>query len=314
MTTNTKDSIKDGPRKAALGKGFNSLLGLSDEAAQAVLGDDRQPKPGAVVRVRIADVEPNPHQPRKIFEDEPLRSLSESIKVDGVIQPVIVSKGSKPGKYILVAGERRWRASKMAGLENIPVIIKEGSPEEMLRIALIENIQRQDLNIIEEAQAYKSLIDDFGLTQEQCAQKVGKDRTTVSNALRLLGLPKEVQDDLMDGRLTMGHGRALLALVDKKQMLRARDLIVKKLLSVRQTENLCKNFAEEETAEAAAVASPEQSDSDDADLEHLAEAIRSHLRTKVRLTGNGSRGRIEISYFSAAELERLISMIGVEVG
>ena len=304
-----------GSKRMALGKGFNSLLGGGapdtpqvDTASAA----ERHDKMAAVVRLKIEDIEPNPHQPRKIFDDEALESLSASIKEDGVVQPVIVTKGTKAGKYVLIAGERRWRGSKKAGLETIPAIIKDGSPDAMLRVALIENIQRADLTVIEEAEAYQSLINDFGLNQEQCAKKVGKDRTTVTNALRLLNLPREIQDDLLEKKLTMGHGRALLSLEDKKLMLRARDMVVKKDLSVRQTEQLCKRFkgigAEgvEKNAAAQEVA--------DADLEYLADNLRNHLRTKVRIAGNSSRGRIEVSYFSAAELERLMQLLGVSLG
>lgn len=306
-------SDKETGKRPALGKGFNSLLGLSDDelprggsisAKYTRSGQDGS----AVLQVEVASIEPNPHQPRKIFSDEALESLCNSIKEDGIVQPVIVSKGSKEGTYVLIAGERRWRASKMAGKTTIPAIVKEGSEESLLRIALIENIQRADLSIIEEAEAYQSLINDFGLSQEQCAKKVGKDRSTVTNALRLLSLPREIQDDLLDRKLTMGHGRALLSLEDKKAMLRARDIVVKKQLSVRQTEQLCKNFKLEGQKGAEA-----KSDSANADLEYLADAIRGHLRTKVKISGNGSRGKLEISYFSAAELERVISLIGIEL-
>lgn len=307
-----------GAKRMALGKGFNSLLGggeaKSEEsisaAAQAM--NDKYDKMAAVVRLKIDDIEPNPHQPRKIFDDEALESLSLSIKEDGVVQPIIVAKGTKPGRYVLIAGERRWRASRKAGLETVPAIIKDGNPDAMLRVALIENIQRADLTIIEEAEAYQSLINDFGLSQEQCAKKVGKDRTTVTNALRLLNLPREIQDDLLEKKLTMGHGRALLSLEDKKLMLRARDIVVKKDLSVRQTEQLCKRFKNlgGEAVDKASTAK----ETTDADLEYLADSLRNHLRTKVRLAGNSSRGRIEVSYFSAAELERLMQLLGVSLG
>ncbi len=308
---------KEKAPKKALGKGLNSLLGdINDspvggkstgEAAKPVLNeaDTRRLADKMILRVSPDDIESNPHQPRKVFRQEDLVSLSNSLKIDGVVQPLIVSRSEKAGKYTLIAGERRWRASKMAGLQTIPVILKEVTSDDMLRIALIENIQRADLNVIEEAQAYASLINDFGLTQEQCSKKVGKERVTVTNTLRLLTLPKEIQDDLLEERLSMGHGRALLSLEDKKLMLRARDIVVKKQLSVRQTEQLCKRIKRGDSPEKAV--SPIRAS---ADLDYLAETLRSHLRTKVKLSGSGARGKIEISYFSASELERILGLIG----
>lgn len=304
-------------KKPALGKGLNSLLGLNDQSAASpksptakVVGGSggaseiKVPPENLIRRISPDDIEPNPHQPRKVFNQDELLELANSLKVDGIVQPLIVAKSDRPNKYVLIAGERRWRASKLAGLGQIPVIVKDVTSDDMLRIALIENIQRADLNALEEAQAYASLINDFGLTQEQCAKKVGKDRVTVTNFLRLLTLPKEVQDDLLENRLTMGHGRALLSLEDKRLILRARDIVVKKKLSVRQTEQLCKRMKTGDPQKPGATAKTA------ADLEYLAENLRSHLRTKVKFSGTGARGRIEISYFSAAELERVLTLIG----
>ena len=264
----------------------------------------------AIVQIKVDQIEPNPSQPRRVFDEQLLQDLSKSIKEDGVIQPIIVSaiKG-KSQKYMLIAGERRWRASKIAGLEKIPAIIKETSPETTLRLALIENIQRQDLSVIEEAEAYRSLIEDFGLTQEQCAQKVGKDRSTITNLLRLLSLPKEIQDDIMEETLSMGHGKALLSLETKQNMLRARDIIVKKQLNVRKSEQLCKKIktsgASVLEAQEAPVSSP--------DVSYIEETLRGYLKTRVKLIGNEKKGKIQISYFSPAELERVLSLIGGDV-
>ena len=307
------ESTKPETKRPALGKGFNSLLGLGEEPQIDIpssIPGEKTTKTNAVVSLKIDDIKPNPNQPRKIFEDDALQALTRSVKVDGVIQPIIVAKGEVPGQYMLVAGERRWRASKLAGKDTVPAIVRDGSPETLLRVALIENIQRADLNIIEEAEAYQSLISDFGLTQEQCAAKVGKDRSTVANALRLLSLPREIQDDLTGQKLTMGHGRAVLALNDKKLMLRARDIVIKRNLNVRQTEQLCKSFAKGNDRIAGAESASKEPN---ADLEYIADALRSHLRTKVKVSGTNTRGRIEIAYFSAAELERLVSAIGVKV-
>lgn len=327
MTTKPQDA-KSAPRKSSLGKGITSLLGGFDAepvvhsrtesaervgAASATVSatNSQKPESGKLVGVTELPIESifvNPHQPRRVFREQELQSLAASIKVDGVIQPVTVTKTSTPGKYMLIAGERRLRASKLSGATKIPAIIREPMTEqEQLRIALIENIQRQDLNVVEEAEAYHSLISDFGLTQEQCADKVGKERSTVANILRILQLPKEVQDDLVENRLTMGHGRALLSLDDKKTILRARDIIIKKAMNVRQTEQLCKSYKAGGTLEGT------NKSSESADLGYIADGLRSSLRTKVKITGTGSKGRIEISYFSAIELERLLSAMGYKI-
>jgi ParB family chromosome partitioning protein len=307
------------PKRPPLGKGITSLLGGFDSeptsptissAGGAVLGRQgaeigtAETTKYSVIEISQNVIEVNPHQPRRIFKEEELHALAASIKVDGVIQPITVTKTTTPGKYLLIAGERRLRASKLAGLTKIPAIIREPMTEqEQLRVALIENIQRQDLNVVEEAEAYHSLIEDFGLTQEQCAEKVGKERSTVANILRILQLPKEVRDDLVENRLTMGHGRALLAIEDRKLILRARDIIIKKSLSVRQTEQLVKNYRSH-------AQNPSRGGKDHADLEYLAESLRAKLKTKVKIVGTGGKGRIEISYFSSAELERLLAIIG----
>lgn len=303
---NQKDKQQALGRRGALGKGISSLLGdvdaePTDESQRA----ERQRLEAEVVRLDIADVDPNPHQPRKVFDDGALKELSESLKQDGLLQPIVVARGEQEGRYIIVAGERRWRASKLAGFDTIPAIVKDGAQEDMLRLALIENIQRADLNIMEEAEAYASLIKDYGLTQEQCADRVGKERSTVANTLRMLALPREIQDDIMEGRLTMGHGRAILSLEEKKLMLRCRDIVIKKGLSVRATEQLCKTFKDPKAGGKTGGAIK-----DDADLQYITESLRSYLHTKVKLAGNTSRGKIEISYFSAAELERLLRVIG----
>lgn len=330
MSIKPQDSKNIAARKSGLGKGITSLLGgfevdaPANTAASARVGatnaqpsvattlKPEPPKSGSVTELLIDNIVVNPHQPRRVFRDQELQSLAASIKVDGVIQPVTVTKTSTPGKYMLIAGERRLRASKLAGATKIPAIIREPMTEqEQLRIALIENIQRQDLNVVEEAEAYHSLISDFGLTQEQCADKVGKERSTVANILRILQLPREVQDDLVESRLTMGHGRALLGLEDKKAILRARDIVIKKAMSVRQTEQLCKSYKEGSSLEGASGASPKASQA--ADLGYIADGLRAALKTKVKLTGTGSKGRIEISYFSAVELERLLAAMGYKI-
>ncbi len=296
-----------GKKRQALGKGLSSLLGMEPEDSSGAFSKfvDKPIKQG-LTELKLEQIEPNPSQPRKFFDDKMLQELASSIEVEGVIQPIIVAKTEEPGKYTIIAGERRWRASKLANKATIPVIIKEGSDEQLMRLALIENIQRADLNIIEEAEAYQSLINDFGLTQENCAQKVGKDRTTVTNALRLLILPAQVRDDLIEGTLTNGHARALLALESPKKILEARHLIVKKKLNVRQTEALVKALKTSTANDTIASTSKRI----DADLNYVADNLRNKLKTKVRIAGSGQRGKIEISYFSAAELDRVVQLIG----
>lgn len=316
--TNSKQPAGKDRSSQALGKGFNALLGLnSSEAGEAI--DERYPKmkkseqesqdlENQIRHIKVQAIEPNPHQPRKIFHDDALKSLVKSVKEDGIIQPLVVTKSEKPGKFTLIAGERRWRAARLSGLDTVPVIVKDYVPEDMLRVALIENIQRADLNIIEEAEAYSSLIRDFGLTQEQCADKVGKERSTVTNALRLLTLPRELQDDLMDLKLTMGHGRALLGLEDKKIILRGRDIVIKKQFSVRQTENLVKQYKKNGQFKSD---SPEKKS--DPNMDYISESLRSHLRTKVKVVGSNSKGKIEISYFNPTELERILAAMGAKI-
>lgn len=329
------NTTKQPLKRSGLGKGITSLLGdfeseprtTSDVSAKSPQQTGRpvESRPGATVGqatgslkidsknvvhdISIDSIIVNPHQPRRFFKDSELQSLAASIKVDGVIQPVTVTKTSTPGKYMLIAGERRLRASRLGGMEKIPAIIREPmSDQEQLRVALIENIQRQDLNVVEEAEAYHALINDFGLTQEQCADKVGKERSTVANTLRILNLPREVQDDLVEGRMSMGHGRALLSLDDKKSILRARDIIIKKALNVRQAEQLCKS----QKAGSGAGGAPKGGET--ADLEYLADGLRTTLRTKIKIAGSPTKGRIEISYFSASELERLMLAMGHKIG
>ncbi|NRA65769.1 MAG: ParB/RepB/Spo0J family partition protein [Pseudobacteriovorax sp.] len=279
-------------KKGGLGKGLDSLLGVQTDEN---LGNNQ------LVLVSPNQITPNPKQPRKSFDEQELENLAQSIREDGIVQPLVTYRDDMNDRYIIIAGERRWRASKLAGLEKVPILIKDVSPDEVLRIAIIENVQRSDLNVIEEAEAYAALIKELGLTQEECARQVGKDRSTIANLLRILTLPSVVQKSLENEVLTMGHGRALLGLPDPESIIKAHAIVLKNKLSVRQTELLVKKI-KEPTGVVGAQANP--------DLEYLADMLRGHLRTKVSLSGNGSRGRIEISYFSASELERILEIIG----
>lgn len=301
---------KNPMRRGALGKGINSLLGNNEYEVESAHQIEPIIKAGSVLQLPVDQLKANPKQPRKHFKTEALTDLANSIKIDGIIQPIVITKeNSESDQYIVIAGERRLRAARLAGLSSVPVIIKEGVGEDLLRLALIENIQRQDLNVIEEAEAYRALIEEHGLTQEDCAKRVGKERSTVANLLRILNLPNEIQVDLVEARLTPGHGRALLALEDKKIMLRARDIVCRKNLNVRQTEALCKTFKKSSTDSKESNAKKSS-----ADLDYMADSLRAYLRTKVKLQGSPTRGKIEISYFSASELERIINLMGTNGG
>jgi ParB family transcriptional regulator, chromosome partitioning protein len=238
----------------------------------------------------------NPHQPRKSFDSKGLSELTASIRTSGVIQPVVVRRQGQG--YQLIAGERRWRAAKMAGLERIPALLREATDGESLELALIENLLREDLNPMDEAEAYHKLLAEFEWTQEELAQRVGRDRSSIANCLRLLKLPEPVQTDLRAGRLTMGHARALLSLTSPADQLKLREEILAHSWSVRATE--------EGVQKRAASRGPRRRS---AELAALEDALRQSLMTKVRLVGSDRRGRIEILYASTDELDRLVGMI-----
>ncbi len=274
--------------RQALGRGLEALIPLGKE------------EPG-IVEIPLAEIRPSPFQPRKRFDDKKLEELTTSIRAQGVLSPVIVRQA--PGGYELVAGERRVRAAERAGLERVPAVVRDVSNAEMLEVALIENLQREDLNPIEEADVYRRLVEEYGLTQEALATRVGRDRASIANAVRLLKLPAKVQGDLIEGKLSAGHGRALLALESLNLQLRARDAVLKRGLSVRATEQLVKRLK----------APPPPKDQrltrQAPDLAHAEEQLRRALATKVRIVRSGHRGRIEVEFYSVEELDRLIQKI-----
>jgi ParB family chromosome partitioning protein len=280
-------------QKQALGKGLGALipdLSTLDDKAKKELG---------ILEIELDRIVPNEYQPRKVFLDDKLRELAASIKEQGVIQPVIVHRAG--GGYQLIAGERRWRASRLAGLKTIPALVKEASKRELLEMALIENIQREDLNPLEAAEAYKRLQDEFKLTQDELARRVGKERSTVTNFLRILHLPREVKQDLNAGALSMGHAKALLSLERSRDQIQAAALIVKKGLSVREAEaiaNRLKNPSKEKK--------PRQ----DQGLKAVEEKLKKSLGTKVSIASKSKGGRIVIEYYSAEELDRILEKIG----
>lgn len=273
--------------KHGLGRGLGALLAIPPS-----------PEGKHLQELPVEAISPNPQQPRKDFNIKTLGELSESVKRSGVLQPVIVRKVGLG--YELVIGERRWRAAKMAGLEKIPAVVRDVSDKESIELALVENLLREDLNPIEEAEAYRKLLADFGWTQEELAQHVGKDRSSIANYLRLLKLPEVIQTDLRSGRLTMGHARALLALSSPQDQLKLREEILTHSWSVRATEEDVQR-KRSQIPHRAVRRSPE--------LMGLEETLRDALATRVRIVGNERRGRIEIIYSSREELERLAEMI-----
>ena len=279
--------------RRGLGRGLGALL--ASEPAESE----------SLVEVPIDQIEVNPNQPRKVFDFTALDELAASIKSSGVIQPIIVRRVA--GTYQLIAGERRWRAARQAGLDRIPAIVRDATDAQSIELALVENLLREDLNPIETAQAYQKLLAEFGWIQEELAQRVGKDRTSIANSLRLLRLPDEIQADLRNGRLTMGHARALLALTSVAEQLRLRNEILAHEWSVRTTEDSIR------ATEAAAVTpglTPRKGRRRSVELAALEEALQRGLMTRVRIVGNERRGKIEVTYATPAELERLAEVLG----
>ena len=280
--------------RKALGKGIEALIPDFDEDLK---GEDFN----GSLNLLIDEVFPNRLQPRKNFDDEKFNELERSIREHGVLQPIIVQKSVNG--YELIVGERRWRASKKAGLKKIPAVIREVTDLESLELALIENLNRQDLNPIEEADGYERLAKDFGLTQEKIAKRMGKSRESVANIMRLLKLPRQVQQDMISGRLTMGHGRALLGLKSEQEILFLRKKIVAQSLNVRETEiqvNLLKHKSEE----------PKRSEKINKDIfiRNLQIELERKLGTKVEIATNQKGGKVVIKYYSNDDLERIIKM------
>ncbi len=273
--------------KKGLGRGLSSLL-----------PEDAFEEDTEIFFCPLEAISPSPYQPR-LAKDEGLEELAASIKEKGILQPLLVREVT-PGFYELVAGERRYQAAKMAGLERVPVIVKDLSPQEVLELALIENLQRKDLNPIEEARGYQRLIDEFGLTQEEVAQKVGKDRSTIANALRLLKLPEDLQEDVLTGRISAGHARALLSLENPALMRRVRQEILAKGLSVRQTEALVK-----------ALTTPRKNlkPSPDPNLAALERELGELLGTRVKLSWGKKKGRLTIEFYSTEQFEAFLEKI-----
>ncbi len=285
--------------KSVLGRGVGALLqggGLEEDDNRFFLCD-------------IDKIQPNPDQPRKYFDEEKLNELAQSIQEHGVIQPLLVTK-QKGNRYNLIAGERRLRAALLAGEDEVPVVIMESVTEdENLELALIENIQRHDLNPIEEACAYSRLIEEFGLTQEEVAKKVGRNRSTITNVLRLLNLSPELQDDVSRGIISEGHARVLLRFKDDPKLVKEiRDRIIKDALSVRETERLCKqNKLKQKPKKSVNKQSPDELPEQYCNA--LTNQLVNHFNTKIKIVQSGTRGKLELEYFSSDDLDRLVSLL-----
>ncbi|MEX2221977.1 MAG: ParB/RepB/Spo0J family partition protein [Candidatus Rokuibacteriota bacterium] len=278
-------------RQHGLGRGLGALLSSPGPASQ-------DPSQSSAVELPIDSIIPNPTQPRKDFDDKALRELSASLAQSGVLQPVVVRRLGDG--YQLIVGERRWRAAKLAGLIRIPAVVREASDAQSLELALVENLLREDLNPMEEAEAYQRLLAEFGWTQEELAQRVQRDRSSIANCLRLLKLPDLIQADLRASRLTMGHARALLSLTSPSEQLKLREEILTHSWSVRATE---------EGVQAKREKSPRRPLRRSPELAAVEDSLRVALATRVRLVGSERAGRIEIVYSSREELDRLAELI-----
>lgn len=274
-------------KKATLGRGLDALIPTEKEEDGYIYLD-------------IDELKPNSFQPRKDFDQKSINELSTSIKENGIIQPLIVRK--TVNSYEIIAGERRWRAAQKAGLTKVPVTLKDATNQQAIELALIENLQREDLNPIEQAMAYEQLISDFGLTHEDISKKIGKERSTITNQLRLLKLPQKVKEAIKTGEISAGHARAILSLQSPILAQEVLDKILREKLSVRNTEYLIKNISKKHTDKVREVKI-------DSQITKLTEELKSILGTQTKITYKNGKGKIEIAYYSKEELERIIEII-----
>ena len=304
------------PKKnRGLGKGLDALFGDAEvtlerkpaavnetQAKVPAKADEKKEEPsaGGITYIDINDIKPNENQPRKTFDEEKLEELAASIAEHGLIQPVVLRKSGKG--YEIVAGERRWRAARKIGIKELPCIIKELTDEENMLLAIIENMQREDLNPIEEAEGIKQMIDTYGLTQEQVSKSVGKSRPYIANCLRLLKLPAAVVGYVSDGELSAGHAKVLAGIDEEDKQIKLAEEVIKHGLSVRQLEKMAKE-------EKPAAKKPKKAAAKNANVKRVEEDLKAALGTKVTLNQKGSKGKIEIEFYSKEELERLIEML-----
>lgn len=304
-------------KRTGLGRGLGAIFGedvvensegenrnVSRETSPGYTVEEKKEEPGKEYMMRLSIIEPNQGQPRKDFNEESIGELADSIKKYGVLQPLLVQKSGD--HYEIVAGERRWRAAKEAGLKEVPVVIKEYTKQQAMEIALIENVQREDLNPIEEAQAYQQLMQEFELTQEEIAERVSRSRTAITNCMRLLKLDKRVQDMLIQGQLSSGHARALVSLENQDAQYQIGLKIIDQKLSVREVEKLVKLLGKPKKQE-----KPKEEEKDLSFIfKDLEERMKQVMGTKVIINKKDrNKGRIEIEYYSEAELERLVELI-----
>ena len=282
-------------KKHGLGRGLGALIPEQEEKS-----NEEEKKS---LMIDINSIKPNSEQPRKTFDEEKILALSESIKEYGIIQPLVLNKIDN--NYIIVAGERRWRAAKKAGISEVPAVIMNLSDKEILEISLIENIQRQDLNPIEEAVAYKKLMDEFSLTQEELSTRIGKSRTAITNTLRLMNLDARAQEYIIDGVLSEGHGRALLGITDKELQYKTAQKVIDEKLSVRQLEAIVKQLGREkvEKEKKEDIYSPYYKD--------IESRFENLLGTKVNIDAKKNKGKIEIEYYSEDDLQRIIDILKI---
>lgn len=278
--------------RRGLGRGLEALFPQEGEVQEQV------------VNIEVDKIDPNPWQPRRRLDQAALEELAASIREHGVVQPIVVCRAAG-GRYRLVAGERRWRACQLLGMATVPAIIKDLSDRDSTEVALVENVQREDLNPLEEATAYKILQEEFGLTQEEVARRVGRSRAQVANTVRLLQLPEKVQEYIVEGLLTAGHGRALLVLEDQGEQVRVAEEIVSRGLSVREAEELVKGAGKKRPPAKKAVKV------EDKEWEQIAHALAERLGTRVRIRAKEGRGRIEVEFYSPEDLERLLELLGI---
>jgi ParB family chromosome partitioning protein len=292
-------------KRKALGRGLRSLIPQSTTPSAVPSPEESpsSPRTPGLLQLDLDRIRPNAEQPRSDFDEEALAELASSLKREGVLQPVIVRPLGE-GQYELIAGERRWRAAQLAGLLKIPAIVREIENERRLEVALVENIQREDLNPIEAANAFRTLIDDLQLTQQEVAQRVGKQRATISNMLRLLDLPRPVQEKIRDGSITTGHAKALAAMSSSEMQIRLADRIARQGLSVREVESIVKRMDGAPAAKAARTPDPR-----DPNVAAAEETLQRALGTKVAITQGKKGGRIELHFFSNDEMQRVYQIV-----
>lgn len=282
-------------KKKGLGRGLQDLLPSSDWLKSEEV---------QVFYCAVDRLVPNPFQPRQKVEEESFQELVQSVRENGILQPILVTRAAEQGKYQILAGERRWHAAKAAGLGEVPVVVREATPRQALELALVENLQRQDLNCIEQSAAYRRLHDEFGLSQAEIAQRVGKNRSTVANIMRLVQLPLTIQQDILDGRLSMGHARALLALPDEASRIAMRDTILRGDLSVRQTERRINAMLQTRNRPEPP---PERSR-----WPELEKRLCRRLDLPVTVRRQGNRGTVTIAFQNPEQLEKLLRHLGVD--